>query len=194
MNMIATTQYLKRGFILIVFAFSCHSAYSQNEKIVLPPISKDSTITLEELRNHITSIKEQPFIYNSEKPPYFIGGDSAMISFFQKNIKYPKEVKKGEVEGIVVIRFAVFKDGTISHIELRRSLSKLCDKEALRLVSNMPVWHPFITGGFKVAGYQHLGIYFGNKKLDIVKRLTYKDENISLEEWAEYKPEPIEER
>ena len=75
---------------------------------------------------------------------------------------------------------------TKKSVEILQHLSPDCDKEALRVVHKMPPWNPFIIGGLKLAGYQTIGIYFGNKDLDIVKRLHYDNRTITVEEWEDY--------
>jgi len=44
------------------------------------------------------------------------------------------------IEGKVVVQFTVDEAGKISDATVVQSLHKLCDKEALRLVTSMPAW------------------------------------------------------
>ncbi|WP_459598735.1 energy transducer TonB [Dysgonomonas reticulitermitis] len=72
-----------------------------------------------------------------------------MVAFFHKNIRYPKKVKNGETEGIVVVRFVTLKNGSIDmkKVDILKSVTEVCDKEALRLVRKMPARTPYIIGG-----------------------------------------------
>ncbi|NDV78338.1 hypothetical protein D0T57_05055 [Dysgonomonas sp. 511] len=186
---------MRACLVLAILILHSMYIYSQTDKKIIPfqvdSVRKKDTILLEELRSIHAIKSERPFIYNSERVSCFIGGDSAMVVFFNKNIRYPKNVKSGETEGIVVIRFVTLKNGSIDmkKVDILKSFSEVCDKEALRLVLKMPAWAPFITGGLPVPAYQTIGIYFGNKEYDIVKRLNYKDTNITLEEWPDYSSE-----
>jgi TonB family protein len=59
--------------------------------------------------------------------------DGKMLRFIYANFKYPESVKESAVSGTVVVQFTVQTDGTISDIEIIRSLHPELDKEALRI-------------------------------------------------------------
>ena len=67
--------------------------------------------------------------------PEYPGGQSALMAFLQKNIKYPADAKQKGVDGRVLVQFVVEKDGTLSDIKVARK-GKLpsLDAEALRVV------------------------------------------------------------
>lgn len=173
------------SFIIVLFFCLASTLTAQQKdsiKFSISDINKD-TISLEELRKHKPKVAEEPPFVVKEVYPSFIGGDSAMVEFFKNQIKYPRNVRTGKLEGIVVIRFAVLKNGDIykDTIKILQHFSPDCDKEALRVVHKMPPWNSFILSGLKVPGYQTIGIYFGHKELDIVKRLHYDNQIITIE-------------
>jgi protein TonB len=45
-----------------------------------------------------------------------------------------------DVEGKIIVRFVVEKDGSISNIDVVRGLSPEANREAIRVVSSMPRW------------------------------------------------------
>jgi TonB family protein len=73
-----------------------------------------------------------------EEMPQFPGGDEALMEYMKKNIRYPDEC----VQGRVIVSFTIEKDGSISGAKVIKSVSQEADKEALRLVNNMPKWIP----------------------------------------------------
>ncbi len=77
-----------------------------------------------------------------EEPPSFPGGAGAMLSWLQNNVKYPTEAVKNKVEGRVVVQFIVEKDGSVSGVQVVRSVDPLLDREAARVVGSMPKWTP----------------------------------------------------
>lgn len=77
-----------------------------------------------------------------EKMPEFEGGMDGMMSFFQKNIKYPAEAKEKGKKGRVLVQFVVEKDGSIVEPKVVKSVSPELDAEALRVVQMMPKWKP----------------------------------------------------
>lgn len=74
--------------------------------------------------------------------PEFPGGEDAMFAFLQENIRYPKEARDAKVEGKVLVRFIVERDGSISQLEVKRDIGYGCGEEALRVMRKMPKWKP----------------------------------------------------
>lgn len=60
-----------------------------------------------------------------------------------KKIKYPT-VAQGEMgpQGRVIIRFVVDKEGNVVNPKVVRSVDPYLDKEALRIINQMPKWKP----------------------------------------------------
>lgn len=85
-----------------------------------------------------------------EKMPEFEGGMDGMMSFLQKNIKYPVEAIKNGAQGRVIVQFVVNKDGSIVDANVVKSVSPELDAEALRVVQSMPKWIPGEQRGEKV--------------------------------------------
>lgn len=77
-----------------------------------------------------------------EVMPKFPGGDSELLKFIGKNIKYPKECKEKGIEGRVILAFTVGKDGGLSDYEILRGVDPLLDAEAIRVIQTMPKWAP----------------------------------------------------
>lgn len=77
-----------------------------------------------------------------EKMPNFLGGQNALISFLSKTIQYPKEAQDKGIQGVVVCSFIVEKDGSLSDVTVIRGLDPELDKEALRVIGEMPKWTP----------------------------------------------------
>lgn len=77
-----------------------------------------------------------------EEMPVFPGGAVAMMDFFMKNMKYPKDAMEAKQEGRVIAQFVVEKDGSISGSHIVKSVSPSLDAEALRIVNAMPNWTP----------------------------------------------------
>lgn len=96
--------------------------------------------------------KPQPVNSNSvydvvEQMPSFPGGFSGLRTYLNQNIRYPAEAQDNCVQGRVVVSFVVGKDGHISDVTVLRSVDPSLDKEAIRVVRNMPRWTPGKQGG-----------------------------------------------
>ena len=79
-----------------------------------------------------------------EDLPQFPGGAVEFMKWLTKNLRYPTSARLKKIEGRVVAVFYVEKDGSISGINITRSLSAECDREALRVLRMMPAWKPGI--------------------------------------------------
>lgn len=95
-----------------------------------------------------------------EVMPQFPGGNGELMRYLSANIKYPTIAAENGIEGRVVLKFVVSKDGSISNIQIVRSLDPSCDKEAVRVVKGMPKWIPGMQNGHPVAVYFTLPVLF----------------------------------
>lgn len=82
-----------------------------------------------------------------EQMPSFPGGTSGLMTYLSQNIRYPAEAQETCAQGRVVVSFVVGKDGHISDVTVVRSVEPSLDKEAVRVVRNMPRWTPGKQGG-----------------------------------------------
>jgi protein TonB len=65
-----------------------------------------------------------------------------LMKYLAKNMRYPAKAKANNVQGRVVLKFIVDKQGCISDVKVVKSLDPECDAEAIRLIKNMPKWNP----------------------------------------------------
>ena len=77
-----------------------------------------------------------------DEMPTFPGGDTAMLMFLSKNTSYPESAVIDRIQGIVLVRFVVEKDGSITGVGVARGVHPLLDAEAIRVVKSMPKWNP----------------------------------------------------
>lgn len=103
--------------------------------------------------------KERPLDI-AEVMPSFPGGDVELIKWLSKNIKYPAIAEENGVQGRVMVKFAVDKDGSIYDPKVLRSVDPSLDKEALRVIRAMPRWIPAKINGQPVAVYFTLPVTF----------------------------------
>jgi protein TonB len=92
----------------------------------------------------------------------FNGGYEKLNEFINDNIRPPAEAADLGVNGRVIVRFVVEKDGTVSNAVVETKLDECpaCDKEALRVVSRMPKWKAASNAGREVRTYVRLPIKF----------------------------------
>jgi protein TonB len=79
-----------------------------------------------------------------EELPQYPGGAVEFMKWLTKNLHYPQAARSRKVQGKVVAVFYVEKDGSVTGINITKSLSPECDREALRVLRMMPTWEPGI--------------------------------------------------
>lgn len=113
-----------------------------------------------------------------EEMPVYPGGMPAMMDFFYKNMKYPKEAFDAKQEGRVIAQFVVEKDGSITDAHIVKSVSPALDAEALRIVNAMPNWTPGRQNGKPVRVKYTVPISF---KLTGGETNKAKDDNVNTD-------------
>ena len=78
-----------------------------------------------------------------ETMPEFPGGQQALFKYLSENVKYPVIAQENGIQGRVICKFVVNKDGSIVEVEVVRSGGDASlDKEAVRVIKSMPKWKP----------------------------------------------------
>ena len=78
--------------------------------------------------------------------------DEKQKKWIYKHLKYPKEAQDNNIQGKVVVRFVVETDGLIGDVEIVRPVHPLLDKEAVRVIKNMPKLKPTTKNSNPVDG------------------------------------------
>ena len=88
------------------------------------------------------------------KPAFDLG------AYLGESLHYPEHARLHNITGKVKVKFVINEDGSVSDVELAKGIDEECDKEALRVVSNMPKWTPGQRDGKNVKVYFTLPIMF----------------------------------
>ncbi len=80
----------------------------------------------------------------SDRRPEFPGGADAWIKFIEKNLTYPKDLRKAQVQGVVKVKFLVKEDGSLSGFKVLESPDPELSAEALRVLKLSPKWNPSV--------------------------------------------------
>ena len=92
--------------------------------------------------------------------PRFPGGDDARLYFLRKNIRYPEQAIKNQIQGVVLLVFVIETDGSISNIEVNKKIGGGCDEESIRVTRLMPRWEPGKRNGKAVRVLVRMPIVF----------------------------------
>ena len=74
--------------------------------------------------------------------PQFPGGQEQLVDYLSSRIKYPPKAQRKGITGRVFVNFIVDTDGSICNVTVLKGVHPLLDKEAQRVVINMPKWEP----------------------------------------------------
>ena len=95
-----------------------------------------------------------------EQMPEYPGGLTTLMNYLRTNTRYPAAAQKAGIEGRVIVSFIVEPNGSVSNVEIVRSVDTDFDQEALRVVRQMPKWKPGKQDGSTVRVKFHLPIKF----------------------------------
>lgn len=101
-----------------------------------------------------------PIRIADEQKPQFPAGVVALMKYIEAHINYPPEAAKSNVQGEVVVRFVVNKDGSVGEVEIVRSVDKDLDQEAIRVVKSLPKFTPGHKNGEAVSMWYTLSVPF----------------------------------
>ena len=80
----------------------------------------------------------------AEQQPTFKGNVQAWLT---SHLQYPASAADNNIQGKVVVKFVVGRDGSVSRAEVVRGVDPALDREALRVVNSMPKWNPGMNNG-----------------------------------------------
>ena len=106
--------------------------------------------------------KEPEVVDNAivEVPATYPGGEAALLNFVSKNLVYPAIAQEQELQGVVVLRFKVDVDGSVSSVKIEKSLSKECDQAAAEVVRKLHRFVPAKQQGHPVPVWFRLPVRF----------------------------------
>ena len=88
----------------------------------------------------------EPFVV-VEQMPMYPGGDRVLLQHVTERIQYPEGAKSDSIQGRVIVKFAVTRDGNIDNVSVLKGVHPLLDAEAARVVKTLTGWQPGYQGG-----------------------------------------------
>ena len=104
--------------------------------------------------------KDSVISYSDEKESEFPGGLSAWFDYLIENLKYPDRAINNNIQGQVVVRFIVGKDGSTIEPFIAGSVEYSLDTEAIRIIKKSGKWQPAFQNGHIVKSYKQQPINF----------------------------------
>lgn len=96
-----------------------------------------------------------------DRPPIYLDGDALFNYTIGNYINYPAKARAATIQGRVIIRFLIDKDGNASNYNVIKSIGYDCDEEALRVIKlNDGKWAPGILNGNPVSVEKDVTVRF----------------------------------
>lgn len=87
---------------------------------------------------------EKKIFTSAEQMPAFKGNVNQWLS---SHLQYPAVAQENGIQGRVIVKFVVGRDGSVSQAQIARGVDPSLDREALRVVNSMPKWTPGMNNG-----------------------------------------------
>jgi TonB family protein len=111
----------------------------------------------------VTEKKPTEDIYVQAEP---LKGYSDLYAYFNSNLVYPAEALKDSIQGVETVSFVVNTEGKPEKITIKQSLGEPFEKEARRLIENMPLWIPATLNGKPVPSQMSVPLTFQIQKVN----------------------------
>ena len=89
----------------------------------------------------------EAFFMVEEMPTFKGGGLDKFREWIYRHTNYPQDAVDAKIRGKVTLTFVVEKDGSVSHVEIVKSVHPLLDNEAVKVISESPKWTPGFQRG-----------------------------------------------
>ncbi len=117
------------------------------QNVINPTNEKDGPTILQAVGDDSTTSDNEKVYQVVGQQPNFPGGKEELFKYLAYNMIYPADAAKNKVEGRVLVTFVIEHDGSISNVNVVNSVYPSLDKEAIRVVSEMPKWIPGKANG-----------------------------------------------
>ncbi len=144
---------MKRLFLFLIFVACAGLVNAQKGKAATEPIPvcTDTAVTVFEVSGAVNF---------AEQMPEYPGGESGLMNFVAKKLRYPTAERDLAVTGRVIVRFVVNEDGAVTDATIVRSVSTGIDAEAIRVVKLLKKFKPGRINGQPVKVFYNLPIQF----------------------------------
>lgn len=102
----------------------------------------DDVVNIQVVSDDIEDIDEPQIFVIVEDMPEFPGGEIALLKWIAKSVRYPTLAQENGIAGRVHLNFVINEMGGIDNIVVTRGVDPSLDKEAVRVIKQMPKWKP----------------------------------------------------
>lgn len=92
-------------------------------------------------------------------------GYPALYDYFAKELNYPQQSIKDSVQGVILVSFVINAEGKPEQVSTDHLLGEAFEREAIRLIEQMPAWKPALLDGSPVSSKVSVPITFSVKTI-----------------------------
>ncbi|HMG91153.1 MAG TPA: TonB family protein [Chryseolinea sp.] len=140
------------------------SPQKEEPKVVKKSAVESLSANQQEKLPQATEKKLAEDIYVQAEP---LNGYSDLYAYFNSNLVYPTEALKDSIQGVETVSFVVNTEGKPEKIAIKQSLGESFEKEARRLIENMPLWKPATLNGKPVPSQMSIPLTFQIQKVNV---------------------------
>lgn len=96
----------------------------------------------------------------SNKRAQFPGGDTELVNYIHTHKRIPNSIINGAREGVVTIKFTIDTSGKAINPFIVKGLYPDADSDAIRTISEMPLWKPKNSKGINIDDNIEIEIYY----------------------------------
>ena len=150
-------NYFKYIFLSIMIFAAVQMAAQETTKVTEIAIVEDTAPDNVKINGKDVSVYQ---LQSLDVEPEYPGGVNGLMSFISQNLVYPESAVERSIQGRVVIKFVVTKDGKVANAEVVKSVDPALDAEALRVVGLIKGFTPGVFDGKKVDVWYTLPLNF----------------------------------
>lgn len=123
-------------------------------------ISTVVMIMIQSSYNTVSAQSKEEIFVAAEVMPSFPGGTTTLMNTIYKNLTYPQDARDNGIEGKVILRFVVTKEGNIVQPTIVKGLYPSIDKAVLDIVPKIPRFEPGKNAGKPVNVWYSIPVTF----------------------------------
>ena len=114
----------------------------RERKPLIQELQKEKSSLISQTKPFVTHVgKKEPITHKCKsvnKDKVYIQNNLNKIALLIKeNLYYPRRARKRGIEGSVMVKFFLHKDGTVSHIQILSSKSDILSRAAMKTINNL---------------------------------------------------------
>lgn len=103
-------------------------------------------------RQQIDTLKEKVYA-SADQMPQYPGGMATLMKYLAVNLKYPQEDRENGIQGKIVARFIITRQGKVTNVNMIRGGDAALAAHVYHLLYKMPDWIPGQKDGKTVNVY-----------------------------------------